>query len=388
MRSPTAPIAALGAALAAALLLSLALAGGASAKTTWLCKPGLKPDPCRGSLKTTVVAADGSSRVETAQNARRPKVDCFYVYPTVSEQPTVNANRDIDPQQIAIAQYQAARFSEACDVYAPVYRQLTLQAINATEGLDPSAVKLAYDDVLKAWREYLHKYNDGRGVVLIGHSQGTGMLTKLLRSEIERKRAQRNKLVSALLLGGNVVVRKGERTGGSFRRTPTCKRQTEVGCVIAFSTFGATPPADAIFGTVSGALVDIGEENPDKVKVVCTKPSVLGADDGRLETYVRSTPFPGTLGLGLQILYGGLQPTAATPWLAPQDHYSGRCVRQNKANVLLLTPLDGARTLNPSPSPQWGLHLVDVNIALGDLVKTVRAQTRAFADQPVGSPAG
>lgn len=388
MRSLTAPLAALATALAAALLLSLALAGGASAKTTWLCKPGSNPDPCRGSLKTTVVAADGSTRIKNPKNARRPKIDCFYVYPTVSEQPTVNANKDIDPQQIAIAQYQAARFSAACNVYAPVYRQLTLQAINATDGLDPSAVKLAYGDVLKAWREYLHKYNDGRGVVLIGHSQGTGMLTKLLRAEIERKRAQRNKLVSALLLGGNVVVAKGERTGGSFRRTPTCKRESESGCVIAFSTFGSTPPADAIFGTVSGALVDAGNRDPEDLKVVCTKPSVLGADDGRLQTYVRSTPFPGTLGLGLQLLYGGPQPTAATPWLLPQDHYSGRCVRQNKANVLLLTPLDGAQTLNPSPSPQWGLHLVDANIALGDLVRTVKAQARAYADEPVGSAAG
>ncbi len=371
-----------------ALIAGAALAGGASAKTTWLCKPGAKPDPCRGSLKTTVVAPDGSSRVVTAKNARNPKIDCFYVYPTVSDQPTVNANKEIDPQQIAIAQYQAARFSEACNVYAPVYRQLTLQAINATEGLDPSAVKRAYNDVLGAWREYLHRYNDGRGVVLIGHSQGTGMLTKLLRAEIERKRAQRKKLVSALLLGGNVVVPKGERTGGSFRRTPTCKRQDETGCVIAFSTFGATPPADAIFGTVSGALVDTGGQDPDTLKVVCTKPSVLGAEDGRLKSYVRSTPFPGTLGLGLSILYGGPQPTAATPWLVPQDHYSGRCVRQNKANVLLISPLDGARTLNPSPTPQWGLHLVDVNIALGDLVATVKAEAKAYADTPVGSPGG
>lgn len=375
------------AATALTLLTGLALAGVGEAKTTWLCKPGTKPDPCRGSLKTTVVASDGSSRVETATNAKHPKVDCFYVYPTVSDQPTVNANKQIDPQQIAIAQYQAARFSESCKVYAPVYRQLTLSAISATEGLDPGAVKLAYNDVLKAWREYLHNYNDGRGVVLIGHSQGTGMLTKLLRAEIERKRAQRNKLVSALLLGGNVVVPKGERTGGSFRRTPTCKRQDESGCVIAFSTFGATPPADAIFGTVSGALVDTGGNDPDKMKVVCTKPSVYGADGGRLETLVRTEPFPGTLGVGLNILYGGPQPTAATPWLVPQDHYSGRCVRQNKANVLLISPLDGARTLNPSPTPGWGLHLVDVNIALGDLVKTVKMQARAYADRAAGSSA-
>ncbi len=336
-----------------------------------------------GSLETTVTSSDGATRIETAKNAKKPKIDCFYVYPTVSEQPTINANKDIDPAQTAIAEYQAARFSEDCNVYAPVYRQLTLSAISGTEPVDERS-RARIGDVLSAWREYLRKYNDGRGVVLIGHSQGTGM-TALLREEIEKKRAQSKKLVAALLLGGNVTVEKGERTGGSFRRTPTCKREDETGCVIAFSTFGATPPADAIFGTVNGALVDTGDDDPDTLKVVCTKPSVYGADDGRLETLVRSEPFPGTLGVGLSILYGGPQPTAATPWLEPQDHYSGRCVRQNKANVLLLSPLDGARTLNASPTPGWGLHLVDVNIALGDLVETVAAQPRL---RPPGRLAG
>lgn len=368
-------------ALAAALLAGLAFSSGAAAKTTWLCKPGLGSNPCRGSLQTTVIAPDGTSRVETAKNARHPSIDCFYVYPTVSEQPTVNANKHIDPQQVAIAQYQAARFSEVCDVYAPVYRQLTLQGISSPESLDPAAVKLAYGDVLKAWREYLHRFNDGRGVVLIGHSQGTGMLTKLLRSVIERKRAQRRRLVSALLLGGNVTVRKGSGVGGSFRRTPVCRSKTDLGCVVAFSTFGETPPADAIFGTTDGALADTHGVDPDELKVVCTNPSTLSAKAGRLQTLARGEPFPGTLGLGLQLLYGGPQPTAATPWLEPQDRYSGRCVRRNGANVLLLSPLDGAHTLNPSPTPQWGLHLVDVNIGLGNLVRLVRSQA-AYYNEP------
>lgn len=374
-------ITALPVALVTALLACLALAGGANAKTTWLCKPGLASNPCWGSLKTTVVAPDGTSRVEKARNARNPSIDCFYVYPTVSEQPTVNANKRIDPQQIAIANYQAARFSEVCDVYAPIYRQLTLGAISATEGVDPEAVKLAYSDVLKAWREYLRRYNDGRGVVLIGHSQGTGMLSRLLRSEIERKRSQRRRLVSALLLGGNVTVRKGSDAGGSFRRTPLCRSSTDLGCVVAFSTFGETPPADAIFGTTTGVLVDTHGTNPDQLRVACTNPATLSAKAGRLRTLARSEPFPGTLGFGLQLLYGGPQPTAPTPWLEPQEHYTGRCVRRNGANVLLLTPRDGARTLNPSPTPAWGLHLVDVNIGLGNLVQLVRGQA-AYYNEP------
>jgi hypothetical protein len=350
----------------------------AAAKTKWLCKPGERPNPCKGSLKTTRFAVDGSATILQPPRARRPGYDCFYVYPTVSEQQTENANKHIDPQQTAIAQYQAARFSEDCRVYAPVYRQLTLKAISGS-GLSPDAVDIAYGDVLAAWRTYLRRYNHGRGVVLIGHSQGTGMLSRLLRSEIERKRAQRRKLISAILLGGNVVVPKGRRVGGTFRRTPICRTGDQIRCVIAFSTFNQTPPDDAAFGRTDGALVSLPKgADPRDYRVACTNPAGLGGGWPHLRTIARSEPFPGTLGLGISIMYGGAAPTADTPWLVPRDHYRGSCVKANGADVLMIRPVDGARTLNPSPTAAWGLHLLDVNIALGDLVELVRKQGKRY----------
>ena len=101
----------------------------AGAKTKWLCKPGLADNPCLDSLTTTVVAPDGSTRVERTRRARRPKIDCFYVYPTVSGQPGITATRAIDPEIRAIASVQAARFSSVCRPFAPVYRQFTVVAI-------------------------------------------------------------------------------------------------------------------------------------------------------------------------------------------------------------------------------------------------------------------
>ncbi len=56
-------------------------------------------------------------------------------------------------------------------------------------------------------------------------------------------------------------------------------------------------------------------------------------------------------------------------------------MRQNGSNVLLLSPRDGAATLNPSPTPEWGLHLIDVNVGLGNLVKLVRGQA-AYYNEP------
>jgi hypothetical protein len=366
-------------ALVVAAAVAVLLPSGAAAKTKWLCKPGERPNPCKGSLETTRFAVDGSATVERPRNARNPRYDCFYVYPTVSDQQTDNADKHIDPQQTAIAEYQAARFSETCRVYAPVYRQFTLQAIFGG-GLGPEAVEIAYRDVLEAWRTYLRRHNDGRGVVLVGHSQGTGMLSRLLRSEIERKRAQRRRLISALLLGGNVVVPKGRRVGGTFRRTPLCRAPGQIGCVVAFSAFNETPPDDAAFGSPRGALVSLPKgADPRDYRVACTNPAAIG-DGGpaRLRTIARSEPFPGTLGVGITIMYGGPAPTADTPWLVPQDHYRGDCVKANGADVLMISPVAGAQVLTPSPTPAWGLHLLDVNVVLGDLVSLVRKQGKRY----------
>lgn len=374
-------------ALSAVLLVALLLVPGpAAAKTKWLCMPGATPNPCKGSLETTHIAVDGTVRIERGRNARRPKFDCFYVYPTVSEQQTDNANRHVDPQQTAIAEYQAARFSEDCRVYAPVYRQLTLKAIGG-EGLDPAAAEIAYGDVLAAWRAYLRKHNHGRGVVLIGHSQGTGMLSRLLRSEIERHRSQRRKLISAILLGGNVVVPRGDDVGGTFRRTPLCERSGQTGCVIAYSTFNETPPDDAVFGRADGVLVSLPKgADPADYRVACTNPAELGRGPGRhLKTIARSEPFPGTLGVGIGLMYGFDVPTADTPWLVPQDHYRGECVRADGADALEIEPVAGAKTLTPSPTPGWGLHLLDVNVALGNLVAIVERQGNRYLHRAEGT---
>src|SRR6476660_5103054 len=97
-----------GAIVALALLPSTALA---SQKTVWLCKPGVAHNPCTPSLKTTRVANDGSSQgVFTPKTDKNPKIDCFYIYPTVSDEKTDNSDLSIDPAEKSIALYQAARY--------------------------------------------------------------------------------------------------------------------------------------------------------------------------------------------------------------------------------------------------------------------------------------
>jgi hypothetical protein len=306
-------------AVAAAAVICALWADSAAARTVWLCKPRASPDPCRESLKTTIFTSSGASHVENPPNARRPKFDCFYVYPTVSEQPGPNADKTIDPQETAVAEAQAARYSRHCRVYAPVYRQLTLSSIGTA--VTAADVRLAYGDVRRAWLYYLRHFNHGRGVVLIGHSQGTFMLRALIRKLIDPRPRVRRRLISAILLGGNVTVKKGRKVGGDFRHVPGCVSRRQTGCVIAFSTFNQTPPDDALFGR-PGSPFDavLGLPAAPNLRVLCTNPAAPAGGPAPLETLLRTEPFPGTLGLALQILYGGPPRTAPTPWVQPQDH--------------------------------------------------------------------
>ncbi|MFN8175071.1 MAG: DUF3089 domain-containing protein [Solirubrobacteraceae bacterium] len=353
--------------------------------TTWLCRPGLAHNPCTPGLSTTRFSPAGARLgVQRVTAVRRPKIDCFYVYPTVSDQKTVQANLHVDPVQRSIALYQAARYSQLCRIYAPMYRQLTLKAISGK--VPAAAAASAFADVRSAWRDYLARYNHGRGVVLIGHSQGAGMLTQLVRTEIDRKPAVRRRLVSALLLGGNVVVPAGRDVGGSFAHVPACRSRTQLGCVVAFSTYDETPPANSLFGRVSarfGSLFHLPTGR--RYRVLCTNPAALRGGSAPIDPIFPSAPFaPGSsIAAGIALLKIKL-PTARTTWVSVPGSYSARCTTSNGASVLMITPRRGAPKPTASPDPTWGLHLMDANVALGNLVDLVRSEAAAYARGSAG----
>ena len=75
------------------------------------------------------------------------------MYPTVSGQPTGNANLQIDPEENSIALYQAARYSQYCRVFAPMYRQVTLDGIGQGKPTTKPNPALALSDVRAAFQD-------------------------------------------------------------------------------------------------------------------------------------------------------------------------------------------------------------------------------------------
>src|SRR4051812_10939119 len=162
-------------------------AAPAQAKVTWLCRPGMTDNPCTPSLRTTVFKPfDTRIGVVRPRVAARPKVDCFYVYPTVSDQEQTQATKARDPEIRDIALFQAARYSQLCRVFAPLYRQITVRGLQRNDAT-AAQVRTAQADISEAFRRYLRTDNRGRGFVLLGHSQGSYQLIETIRRQVDRR---------------------------------------------------------------------------------------------------------------------------------------------------------------------------------------------------------
>lgn len=354
---------------------------------SWLCHPGRptgEKDACDVDESATVVAANGTLTKEPWKSNPNAPVDCFYVYPTVSTDPTDHSDMNADPAELNVVKQQFARFGSVCRLYAPMYRQVTLAGLRKVlaGGGDGMALTsgVGYDDVRDAWKYYLEHDNKGRGYLLVSHSQGTFVLMRLIREEIEGKPAQA-RMVSALLLGATLPVAKGKDVGGAFKTIPLCHAATQTGCVINYSSFRSTvpPPANTLFGKV-----------PDpNLEAACVNPAALGGGSGELHAYLDATghTITSTAPPKPWVASG---PPIDTPWVSVPGLLTARCTKNENATYLEITvhgdPSDPrvddiTGDIGPPGQPlaNWGLHLIDVNLAMGNLVDIVAQQAKAYA---------
>jgi hypothetical protein len=339
---------------------------------SWLCRPSAS-DLCATPVVATIVQSDGSRAIRVFRPNPSAPIDCFYVYPTVSEDPAGNSGMTAGPgEQRAVAQ-QFAAFASVCRPFAPIYRQVTIAGIEAVLRREPLPVdfKRPYEDVRAAWRHYLAHDNEGRRVVLIGHSQGARILARLIAHEIEGKPEQRL-LAGALVLGFDVEVPEGKDVGGTFKTIPLCRTAGQSGCVVAYETFPATalPPEDSRF---------THPETPG-MEIACTDPAALAG--GRLDPILATQM--NLLGKPpLDPSWAAFVKPLDTPFVSLPGIASGHCVEGPKASYLSVSinappagsvwpaTLPGNLVVNGRLLKSWGWHLIDVNIAMGNLIDFV-----------------
>jgi hypothetical protein len=350
--------------------------------THWVCRPD-EEDICDGDLDSTTIEADGTLTPEPFEAAKDPAIDCFYVYPTISRDETNFADWDASEEEEGyVTLNQAARLASTCRVFAPVYRQVTLTSLtnrlSGAEGADDEGDPFA--DVLDAFRTYMATDNGGRGFVLIGHSQGAGMLNELIKTEIDPNEDVRAKLVSAYLAGGTVAVPEGKAVGGDFENVPVCTTADETGCVVTWSTFRSTapPPDNSFFGKPRGGEGVAG----------CANPAAIGGEEADLHGYFPANAEASILAsLGAQTKGKTWVDESAgeitTPYVSLPGLVSGECASSDGFNYLSVTvhadPGPRADDVTGDLTPEWGLHLIDVNLVMGDIVTDVEAQAKAYA---------
>ncbi|MEA3065728.1 MAG: hypothetical protein QOJ27_2180, partial [Sphingomonadales bacterium] len=170
---------------------------------------------------------------------------------------------------------------------------------------------------------------------------------------------------------------EGKLVGGSLKSTPLCTKVGQTGCVITYMTFRAAspPPAGAFLGRAARAGMTAG----------CTNPGALGGGSAGLDSYwfTFSPVQPGA-----EPVIWSSQGNPPTPFLRTEGFVTAECRHDGQAGYLAVAekadPGDARTDRIPGDvytmgklNPGWGLHLVDMSVAQGDLIRLVEAQAAA-----------
>lgn len=170
------------------------------------------------------------------------KADVFYIHPTThlvgykgnSSIDNRNVNNSTDEGPI---KYQASVFNGSCKIYAPRYQQAVLHNFFTKDSeASKQAFNVAYQDVKAAFQYYLEHYNQGRPIIIAGHSQGA-MHAKTLLKEFFEGKPLGKQLVAAYVIGYPVEK-------GYFSSLQPCGDSTQTDCFITYSTFGEGTKSD------------------------------------------------------------------------------------------------------------------------------------------------
>lgn len=354
-------------AVAAMIGPSIAQAEG----TTWICKPGQADDLCAGTIDGETFPPPGESAqpLGYTRPAHTP-VDCFYLYPTQSDQAGPNADLAKDPPIRRVVVQQARMFSSVCDVYAPMYRQVTN---NGDQSSYNSSVETAYQSAKSGFKKYLKKYNHGRGFIMIGHSQGSAHTARLIDEMVDKRPNLRKRFVGAIAPGANIPVPIGKSVGGLFDHIRACVKVGQYRCVTAFSTYNDVPGPNAAFSRLDTGYWIYPEPrfSASEYEVMCTNPATLEGGVGHLLPLVN-----------FDYLFSTPPSETAAPWRGQPDYYKTHCKRQGGAHWLNLKktnlPGDTRPDLGAAVASGSNYHVPEVNLTEGNLLSIAGRQTQSF----------
>lgn len=230
--------------------------------------------PDREDAADVVPSADVQDRQATAE------VDVFFVHPTTFFG-TAAWNQSLDDgstNQLTdafVLRGQASVFNSCCKIYAPRYRQATIYSFMDNTGSGSAALKLAYEDVERAFDYFIEHYNQGRPFILASHSQGSVHVRTLLEKRITGT-PLRERLVAAYPIGFGI---DRDEMAKAVPDVPVCESADQIGCAVTWNAIG---PQAAKFG--------------DSSKSICVNPLTWHADGAAAEASLNlgGVAYPGT----------------------------------------------------------------------------------------------
>ena len=189
------------------------------------------------ALPTTKDSADHvpTGLILSDDEQENAAVDVFFIYPTqFFSRKEWNASLDDEKLNATIdaraVTNQASVFNGSCSIYIPRYRQATFNAyFSLTDPDAKKAFELAYSDVQAAFEYYMAHYNNGRPIIIAGHSQGTTHAKWLLRDYFDGKPLQ-DKLVGTYLIGMPVYENE-------FTHIAPCDSVGQSGCYVSWRSY-------------------------------------------------------------------------------------------------------------------------------------------------------
>ena len=249
----------------------------------WYSRPGIGVnDPARWQPALAEASADEGGVETTTSRPVDPRSEAlgvtgdvpafavFFIHPT-SYRGTDNWNAPIgDEEAERIARIyirgMASPFNAAEEIWAPRYRQATLGAFLTTEPEAEMALDAAYADVLEAFRFFLDSVADDAPIVLVGHSQGSLHLMRLLREEVKDS-DYASRVVASYAIGWPISVEHDLPALG----VPACATASQTGCILSWSSYAEPADPSAVMESYSASTGFDGELRGES-QILCTNP--------------------------------------------------------------------------------------------------------------------
>lgn len=194
----------------------------------WSSRPGLEGDPARWLPDGAVPGAPVQAAV-------------FFVSPTsyLKRDHWNGPLDDADARRFgdAMSRAVASAFNASAQLWAPRYRQATFGTFLSDKPEAEQALDLAYRDVAQAFDTFLSEVPADLPIVLLGHSQGSFHLRRLMKEKVAGKPIAR-RIVAVYAIGWPISVQHDLPAMG----LAPCAAPDQTQCLVSWLSFAE--PAD------------------------------------------------------------------------------------------------------------------------------------------------